>query len=62
MVKVIGIFTLGAVDPGLNFHRRNALVVDWSRRLLPVLCAMVASVTLPLATSTVTTQIPLPVI
>ena len=27
MVNVIGTFTFGAVDPGLNFQRRNVLVV-----------------------------------
>src|SRR3954471_23435711 len=36
-------------------------MADWSKRLLPMLTAMVASVTLPLAASTVTTQTPWPV-
>ena len=60
MVKVIGIFTLETV-PGLNFHRRNALTAELSRIGLPMLTAMVASFTLPLPASTVTTQTPLPV-
>ena len=60
MVKVMGIRTRETL-PGLNRHLRNALKVELSRAELPVLCAMVASVTLPLAVSTVTTQTPLPV-
>ena len=41
MVKVIGIFTLETV-PGLNRHRRKALVAALSRIGFPMLCAMVA--------------------
>src|SRR5207245_8857854 len=61
MVKVIGILTF-ETDPGLNRHRRKALSAELSKIGLPILCAMVASVTAPLPVSTVTTQIPLPVI
>ena len=60
MVKVIGIFTFETV-PGLNRQRLNALTAELSRRGLPILWAIVASVTLPLAVSTETTQTPLPV-
>jgi hypothetical protein len=62
MVKVIGILTLGATAPGLNRHCRKALVAALSNIGFPMLCAIVAPVTLPLAVSTVTTQTPLPVI
>src|SRR5207247_7484582 len=48
--------------PGLNRHLRNVLMVALSRIPSPVLCAIIASVTLPLAVSTVMTQTPLPVI
>ena len=61
MVKVIGILTLEETAPALNRHRWNALVAALSSIGLPVLCAIVAPVTLPLAVSTVTTQTPLPV-
>ena len=61
-MKVIGILTFGAVVPGLNFHRRKVVSVAESSMLFPVLCAIVASVTLPLAGSTDTTHTPLPVI
>ena len=61
MVKVIGIRTFETV-PGLNRQRLNALTAELSRIGLPILWAIVASVTLPLAVSTVTTQTPLPVI
>src|SRR6266513_1574068 len=60
MVKVIGILTF-ETDPGLNRHRRKALTAELSKIGLPILCAILASVTEPLAVSTVTTQIPLPV-
>jgi hypothetical protein len=60
MVKVIGIFTFGAT-PGLKRHRLNALTAELSKIGLPMLWAIVASVTLPLA-STETTQTPLPII
>jgi len=58
-VNVIGIFTFETV-PGLNFHRRKALKAELSKIGLPMLCAMLASVTLPVPTSTETTQTPLP--
>jgi hypothetical protein len=45
---------------GLNFHVRTVLRIDLSNRGLPVLCAIEAWVTLPLAGSTDTTQTPLP--
>jgi hypothetical protein len=61
MVNVIGILTLETV-PGLNRQRLNALTAELSRIGFPILWAIVASVTLPLAESTVTTQTPLPVI
>ena len=61
MVNVIGIRTFETV-PGLNRQRLNALTAELSRTGLPILWAIVASVTLPLAVSTVTTQTPLPVI
>jgi len=61
MVNVIGILTLETV-PGLNRQRLNALTAALSRIGFPMLWAMVASLTLPLAGSTVTTQTPLPVI
>jgi len=61
MVNVIGIRTFETV-PGLNRQRLNALTAELSRIGLPILWAIVASVTLPLAVSTVTTQTPLPVI
>jgi len=61
MVNVIGILTLETV-PGLNRHRLNALTAALSRIGFPILWAMVASVTLPLPESTLTTQTPLPVI
>ena len=46
--------------PGLNFQVRNVRRTDLSRSRLPVLCAIEALVTLPLAGSTDTTQTPLP--
>src|SRR6266699_2600293 len=57
----MGILTWETV-PGLNRHCRNALRAELSSIGLPVLCVIEPSVTLPLAASTVTTQIPLPVI
>ena len=48
--------------PGLNRHLRNVSVVTLSRIALPVLCAIIALVTLPLAVSTIIAQTPLPVI
>ena len=48
MVNVIGILTLETV-PGLNRQRLNALTAALSRIGFPILWAMVASVTLPLA-------------
>src|SRR6516225_2199304 len=56
-----GTRTLDTV-PGLNRHCRRVSVVLLSRIALPVLCSMVASVTLPLAVLTVTMQTPSPVI
>ena len=61
MVNVIGILTLETV-PGLNRQRLNGLTAELSRIGFPILWAIVASVTLPLPGSTVTTQTPLPVI
>ena len=60
MVKVMGILTLGAT-PGLKRQRLKALTAELSKIGLPRLCAMVASVTVPLA-STETTHTPLPVV
>jgi hypothetical protein len=60
MVNVIGVRTFDTV-PGLNRHRRNALVAALSKMGLPVLCAISALVTDPLPVSTVMTQTPLPV-
>ena len=62
MVKVIGILTFGAQAPGLNRHLRKALKAELSRIGLPMLCAMEASETDPLATSTLNKATPLPVI
>jgi len=45
----------------LNRHLRNVSVVTLSRIALPVLCAIIAFVTFPLAVSTIMTQTPLPV-
>jgi hypothetical protein len=59
MVNVTGILALETA-PGLNRHRRKALTAELSRIGLPRLWAIVASVTLPVAGSTVTTQTPLP--
>jgi hypothetical protein len=56
----IGILTFETV-PGLNRHFRNALRADLSSIGFPVLCAIEASITLPLLGSTDTTQTPLPV-
>ena len=61
MVNVIGVRTFDTV-PGLNRHRRNALVAALSKIGLPVLWAISALVTDPLPVSTVITQTPLPVI
>ena len=61
MVKVIGVRTFDTV-PGLNRHRRNALVAALSKIGLPVLWAISALVTDPLPGSIVMTQTPLPVI
>jgi hypothetical protein len=54
-----GMLTFETV-PGLNFHVRTVLRTDLSSSGLPVLCAIEALVTLPLAGSTDTTQTPLP--
>ena len=59
-MNVIGVRTFETV-PGLKRHLRNALVAALSRIALPVLCAIVASVTDPLDGSTVMMQTPLPV-
>src|SRR5206468_12195249 len=48
--------------PAINCNVRNVSVVILSRFAFPVLCAMIALVTLPLAVSTSITQRPLPVI
>ena len=56
----MGILTFETV-PGLNRHCRKALVAALSNIGFPILCAIEASLTLPLAVSTVTTQTPLPV-
>ena len=61
MVNVIGILTLETV-PGLNRQRLNALTAALSRIGFPILWVIVASVTLPLPGSTLTTQTPLPII
>lgn len=61
MVNVIGVRTFDTV-PGLNRHRRNALVAALSKIGLPVLCAISALVTAPLPVSTVITHTPLPVV
>ena len=61
MVNVIGVRTFDTV-PGLNRHRRNALVAALSKIGLPVLCAISALVTAPLPVSTVMTHTPLPVV
>ena len=60
-MNVIGIRTFETV-PGLNRKRLNALTAALSRIGLPMLCAIEASVTLPVAVSTETTHTPLPVI
>src|SRR5438045_367315 len=60
MVNVIGILTFGAT-PGLKRHRLKALTAELSKIGLPMLVAIEASVTAPLA-STETTHTPLPVI
>jgi len=60
MVKVMGILTFETV-PGLNRHCRKALTAALSNIGLPMLWAMVALVTFPLAESTSATQTPLPV-
>jgi hypothetical protein len=57
----MGTFTLGATCPALNRQRLNVLVVALSKIGLPMDWAIDASVTLPLETSTVRTQTPLPV-
>src|SRR5437868_14080060 len=56
----MGTFTFGATFPGWKRHRLNVLVVALSRIGLPMDCAIVASVTLPLAVSTLSTATPLP--
>src|SRR6266480_2825118 len=48
--------------PGLNRHLWNVSVVTLSRTRLPVLCAIIALVTFPLAVSISIVQTPLPVI
>jgi hypothetical protein len=58
-VNSTGILTFETVL-GLNFHVRTVLRTDLSNRGLPVLCAIEARVTPPLAGSTDTTQTPLP--
>jgi len=47
--------------PGLNRQLLNVWMVSLSSSALPVLWDMVALVTVPVAVSTVTTQVPLPV-
>jgi hypothetical protein len=59
IVNSTGMLTFETV-PGLNFHVRTVLRADLSSSGLPVLCAIEALVTLPLAGSTDTTQTPLP--
>ena len=59
IVKSTGMLALETVL-GLNFHVRTVLRTDLSSSGLPVLCAIEALVTLPLAGSTETTQTPLP--
>lgn len=61
MVYVMGTRTLGGTEFGLNRQRLNAEVVALSKIGVPVLWTISASVTLPLATSIVRTQTPLPV-
>ena|SRR5437016_1150429 len=61
IVKVIGSLTFVTV-PVLNRQRLNALRAELSSIGLPVLCPIMASVTLPLPGSTVRMQTPLPVI
>ncbi len=56
----MGILTVEAV-PGLNCHFRNVMRAALSSWGFPVLCAIEASITLPLPGSTDTTQTPLPV-
>src|SRR5436189_4304747 len=60
-VNSTGTLTFETV-PGLNFQVRSVLRTDLSRSAFPVLCAIEASVTLPLAGSTDSTQTPLPAI
>ena len=60
MVNSIGILTFETF-PGLNRQVRNVLTAELSSIAFPVLCAIEASVTLPLPGSTDTTQTPLPV-
>jgi hypothetical protein len=59
-LKSMGILTVETV-PGLNRHFRNVLRAALSSWGFPVLCAIEASITLPLPGSTDTTQTPLPV-
>src|SRR6266480_346001 len=61
LVNSTGTLTCETV-PGLNFQVRSVLRTDLSKSAFPVLCAIEASVTLPLAGSTDTTQTPLPAI
>ena len=56
---VIGTLTSDTLS-GLNLHLRNVSVVTLSRIALPVLCAIIALVTFPVAVSTIMTQTPLP--
>ena len=61
MVNVIDTCTFGAHFPGWNRHLLNALTAELSRIEFPILFAILASVTDPLAVSTLMTQTPVPV-
>ena len=58
-LKSMGILTVETV-PGLNRHFRNVLTAALSSWGFPVLCAIEASITVPLPGSIDTTQTPLP--
>ena len=58
----MGILTFGEQAPGLNRHLRNALKAELSKIGFPMLCAIDASETEPVATSTLRRATPLPVI
>ena len=61
MVYVIGTFTFGAHFPGWKRQRLNVLTVELSKIGLPMDCAILASVTLPVVVSTLSKATPLPV-